>query len=217
MNATQIITDAYGRCNRLSPGETLGADDLIRGLDMLNIIVDELSANAQFLFKSVFTSVAQTGNITTGAASWAAVLPGMQIFNAYADDCLLDYTTPARFAPLIEPTTSGLPYIWTYDGFNAVSLYPVPTGQTIKLETGTSVAEFADATTAYVVPPGYKAYLGARLAVRLHPVIAKLTASEIVELRLEERTAKMSVAGLDPAIIDACPQRSHGNILDGWR
>lgn len=49
--ALDIIIDAYERCNRLSPGETLSADDAAFGLRRLNLLVDELSAHPLFLFK----------------------------------------------------------------------------------------------------------------------------------------------------------------------
>jgi hypothetical protein len=100
-------------------------------------------------------------------------------------------------------------------------LYPQPTGQTIKLMTGSSVATFADFDTEYTLAPGYRAYLGARLAVKLHPIIAKLTAAEIAELRLEERRAATAVQSVQPAIIDAVGysrQRGSETVADpyGW-
>lgn len=222
MKATQLIEDGYRRCNRLSPGEVLNADDLDRGLDDLNVIVDELSVKERFLFKSVFTSAVQSSNITLGIGSWAALPPGIEIFGAYSDNVPLDYTTPERFAAVRLPATTGVPHMWTYDGFNAVSLYPVPTGQTIKLRTGSSVSTFADLETDYTLVPGYRAYLGARLAVKLHPSIAKLTAAEIAELRLEERRAAQAIQEIRPAVIDLTsysPSRYRETVSDpyGWR
>ena len=71
MQALAIIIDAYERCNRLSPGETLGADDAAFGFRRLNLLVDEMSASNTFLFKSVLTSAAQAGAITLGAGARA--------------------------------------------------------------------------------------------------------------------------------------------------
>jgi hypothetical protein len=221
LKATAPIKDAYGRCNRLSPGETLYADDLARGLDELNIIVDELSVKTRFLYKAVFTSAAQTGNITLAAGSWAALPSGIEIFNAYCDNAPLDYVTPERFATIRLPATNGIPRLWTYDGFSGVSLCPQPTGQTIKLETRSGVTSFADLTTEYVVPPGYQAYLGARLAIKLHPVIAKLSELDVRRLEREERRAETAIQEVVPAIIDATNYTSSGvrqTISDpyGW-
>lgn len=39
--ALDIIIDAYERCNRLSPGETLSADDAAFGFRRLGLLVDE--------------------------------------------------------------------------------------------------------------------------------------------------------------------------------
>ena len=59
MNALEVITDAYQRCNRLSPGESLGGDDIERGFTRLNLLVDEWAADSRFLFQDVLTSAAQ--------------------------------------------------------------------------------------------------------------------------------------------------------------
>lgn len=83
--ALDIIIDAYERCNRLSPGETLSADDAAFGLRRLNLLVDELSAHPLFLFKDTLTSVAQTGNITLGAGAWSAIAAGTEIIGAACD------------------------------------------------------------------------------------------------------------------------------------
>ena len=82
MRAIDIITDAYERCNRLSPGETLSADDAAFGLRRLNLLIDELSAQPLFLFKDTLTSAAQTGNITLGVGAWAAIAAGMETFRS---------------------------------------------------------------------------------------------------------------------------------------
>ena len=42
--------------------------------------------------------------------------------------------------------------------------FVIPSGQTIKLQTRTTVTDFADLATEYTAPPGYKAALGAGLA-----------------------------------------------------
>lgn len=221
MNAVDIIRDAYGRCNRLSPGETLNADDIARGFFDLNIIADELSAKRRFLYKMTFTSAAQTGNITLGAGSWAAIPVGAKILYAYVNDEMIAETTPERFAALIQPVTNGLPTIWSYNGFDTVSLYPLPTGETVKLATATGVTEFADTTTQYFMPPGYKSYLGARLAIKEAMIIASMTPLEMQNLAREETKSELAIRTVRPAILDVDGYTTDsipdtGNILNGW-
>lgn len=199
MRALDVITDAYERCNRLSPGETLNDDDAAFALRRLNTLVDELSGQGLHLYRDVLTSAAQTGHITLGAGSWAAVAPGAQIVSATADNVPLSPITMQQFNELSTPTTTGAPSFWAQDGLSTVYLWPVPTGQTIKLQTRVGVAEFADLSTDYTAPPGWKAYIGAALAVRVAPTILGKLPPEL--LRAEAR-CRGAVASYEPAILD---------------
>lgn len=215
ITALAVIQDAMERCNRLSPGETINGDDSTRYLRRLNVIVDELSAKAQFLFKSVLTSSAQTGHITLGAAPWAAIAPGDRIVSATADGVPMTPLTMAQYNALQSPADTGSPVHYAPDGLSTVYLYPVASGQTIKLHTLTGVAEFADlSTTSYTVPDGYRAALGARLAVRITPP-SRITQ----QLLREEAQAIAGITRYNPAIVDVdSPSRSAGgrvSILTG--
>lgn len=197
ITAGTIIQDAMERANRLAPGETLNADDADRFLRRLNVIVDELSAKNQFLYKNVLTSASQTGNITLGAGSWAAISPGDQIVSAICNGLPMSPLTMAQYNALAVPTTAGIPTYYAQDGLSTVYLYPVPTAQTVQLQTLTGVAAFADTTTTYTVPDGYRAALGARLAVRITPA-GRVTP----QLKSEEASAIGAVMKYKPAIVD---------------
>jgi hypothetical protein len=217
MQAIEVITDAYERLNRLSPGETLNADDAAVGFRRLNLLVDELSARVQFLYRSILTSAAQTGNITLGAGSWAAIPPGTEIVTVKVDGFEISPLTMQQYAGLYSPLSTGSPVAWAADGMSTIYLTPVPNGQTVQLMTLSSVTEFADQTTSYTVPPGYESALGAMLAVRLAPnVLGKVPA----ELLRAERAATTGIMGVQPAIVDTRDYRCarpNGNVVDGWR
>ena len=170
MQALAIITDAYERCNRLSPGETLNADDAAFGFRRLNLLVDEMSASNTFLFKSVLTAAAQVGAIALGTGAWAAIAPGDEIVSATANGLTLAPISMAQYNGLSQPSVPGMPSVYAQDGLGTVFLWPVPNGQTIKLQTRTGVSAFVDQTTDYIVPDGYESALGAALAVRIAPV-----------------------------------------------
>ena len=216
ITAIGIITDAYQRLNRLSPGESLNADDAAFGFTRLNLLVDELSVKAQFLYKNVLTSAAQTGNITLGVGSWAAISPGDEIISATADNFALAPITMQQYNELFSPTTTGVPSVWAQDGLSTVYFYPSPTGQTIKLQTLTGVSEFADQTTTYTVPDGYKSALGAALAVRLAPSVLGKVQADLIR---DETRCMKAVSSYRPAIVDidsfTQPQFRGMRILNG--
>jgi hypothetical protein len=210
------VGDAYDNCNRLSPGEVLTADDSDRGFRKLNIIVDEWSADQTFLYQSVFTSAAQTGNITLAAGAWAALPIGTELRGIWQNDIKLDELRPERFASLVTPISSGQPQYYTYDGRATISFSPVPNGQTIKILTGKGVASFADLTTDYIMPPGYRAALGATLAVALAPVVMGNIPDSLLKF---EKRAMFGIKETKAAILDSEGYSSiarHGDISNGW-
>ena len=196
--ALDIIESAYERCNRLSPGETLSADDAARGLKRLNEIVDEWAPRFGLAYLTRITSAAQTGNITLGAGSWAAIRPGSEIIAAAASGLPLQEITQQQYTELYNQTITGLPQVWSQDGLSTVYLWPVPNGQTIRLMTRDGVGEFADQTTEYLLPDGFRTAFAASLAVSMAPVISKLTP----ELLRAQKEAVGNIDHYEPAILN---------------
>jgi hypothetical protein len=200
MKALDIIRDAYERCNRLSPGEVLSDDDSSFALRKLNLLVDELSSQNLFLFKENITSNPQFGNITLGSGAWASVDPGSEVVSATANNLALSPITMRQYNELYQPTVTGTPSVWASDGLSTVYLWPVPNGQTIKLETRATASDFADLNTDYALPSGYKAALGAGLAVRLAVTICANGPS--AAMLKAERSAMDNINHYEPAIIN---------------
>lgn len=198
MRAIDIITDAYESCNRLSPGESLSADDAAFGLRRLNLLVDELSASALYLFKSVQTSAPQSGPITLGVGVWAAVSPGDTVVSAAADNIALSPITMQQYNEIYAPNVTGRPTMFAQDGLNTVYLWPVPTGHTVKILTQDTVSAFADQLTDYTMPGGWAAALGAGLAVRIASVLMGNVPPSLVQA---ERGAMDRVEAYRPKII----------------
>lgn len=215
VTAIGIIGDAYERCNRLSPGETLSADDAAFGFRRLNLLVDEISGSNQFLFQNLITSAAQTGHITLGAAPWAAIDPSDEIITMAASGWLLSPITMAQYNAIPVPSYGGQPDRYCHDGLSTVFLYPVPTGQTLRIQTRKTVSSFADQATSYTVPNGYQAYLGAALAVRIAPNIMGQVPAGLVDA---ERKCKLAINNYQPSILDArtfAPVPAVSRILQG--
>lgn len=215
ITALSVITSAYKRLNRLSPGEALSADDAASGFDVLNELVDEMSAQGQFLYRTVLTSVVQTGNITLGTGSWAAIASGSDIIGATSDALELSPITMDQYSRLYDTTTSGAPSLYAHDGLSTVYLNPVANGQTIVLQTRIGVAAFADQTTAYTVPQGYQSALAAALAVRIAPNV--LGAIPPYLLKAEQK-AMASISKYQPKILNVGSYSCNtvgSNILNG--
>lgn len=198
LRALDIITSAYKRMNRLSPGEVLIDDDSAYALPVLNELVDELTAQNEFLFLQVLTSAAQSGPITLGQGAWSSVSPGDEVVSMTADNLPLNKLTMQQYNELYQPTATGRPTVWASDGLNTIYLWPVPTGQVIKMQTRGSVTAFADLTTSYTAPDGWKAALSAGLAVRIAPAVIGRLPPELV--RAEKQTMS-AVNRYEPAII----------------
>lgn len=219
MFALDIITSSFERCNRLSPGETLGADEAAFGLRRLNELVDELSAQNQFLFRDVFTSATVTGaTITLGTGSWAAIAAGSQIISGEAAAFPMAPITMEQYGQIYDNTLAGLPRVFAHDGLATVFLYPVPTTVVVKLQTRVGVSAFADQnTTSYSMPGGWQAALSAALAVRIAPNILGKLPDALV--RAEEKLMG-AVDKADPKILDVfsytCQRRNSGSILRGY-
>ena len=160
---------AYRRGLRLSPGEQLGGDDIDCGFAELNNLVDEVSAQQNFLYKETLTAAAQTGNITLGAGDWAALTPGVEIVSISCNSLPISPITTEQYNAIYSKTDTGIPQVYCYDGFSNIYLYQVATGQTISIETRDGVIAFADTDTNYTMPDGYKSMLIARLAVMVFP------------------------------------------------
>ncbi len=197
--AISIIRDAYERLNRLSPGETLSAEDADFGLRRLNLLVDELSASTAYLYLSQLVSAPQTGHITLGVGAWAAIAPGDVVVSATADNIAMSPITMQQFNELYSPTSQGRPAVWAQDGAATVYLWPVPAGQTIKLQTRETISEFADQFTDYALPVGWAAALGASLAVRMAPSLLGRLPPELIRA---EKVALENLRHYEPAVVN---------------
>lgn len=114
-----------------------------------------------------------------------------------------------RYNEQCRPFVTGTPSVYAPDGFSTIFLWPIPTGQTITIQTRSTVSEFADQTTDYTLPDGWANALGAALAVRIAPNILGQLPQSLV--RAEEK-ALGAVDKYEPAIIDGPSFQSTGSV-----
>jgi ribosomal protein L30E len=209
--ALAIIVDAFERLNRLSAGESLGADDAALGFRRLNGLVDELSAESMFLYEDRLTEAVQTGDVTLGVGAWASIAPGAGIIGITADNCPLQAVTTLQYNGYSQPVASGLPRVYAHDGMALVRFYPTPANNTLRIQTRRGVLAFVDQETEYQLPPGYFSALAAGLAVRLAPNVLGNVPQTLV---IAEARAMLAVRSTKPAIIHTSTRRAW-NILTG--
>lgn len=216
--ARDIIRDCltFG-LNRLSPGEAEDADTFNTCLSALNSLADEMNGGKSFLFREILTasSAISTANPALGTA-WTGLVAGAEILGASvatsSTDVPLWPMTMAQYQAIPVKTQTGVPTYYTHDGQATVYLYPVPTSSVVTLRTKQVVSDFADLSTDYTMPKGYRSALAAMLAKMIAPALVGQLSREVVAA---DRAARARLAGqaMNPAVLGV-----HGlgyNILTG--
>lgn len=202
--------------NRLSPGETLNADDGAVCLDALNHIADELNGSKSFLFREVLTTSSPiTGASAALGVAWPTLAPGDEIAGATLGDEAdhMDALTMAQYAAITDKVSAGSPRYYAHDGLATVYLYPAASGQTVTLRTKAVVGDFADLDTEYSMPKGYKSALSALLAEKMAPTMVGGVSAPVAQAAQKARN-QLSQQSVNPAIIGGAS--GGDNILSGW-
>jgi hypothetical protein len=189
-SANDFVTGALRLLGVVNAIDTPEPEDLVQGGIVLNEMIDEWATQRRTIYtttRHVHNLVANQASYTIGVGGefnqprplwiphWAlmptpAVTPQQEIPYGRALD-LEEY----RRIP-IKSTTSAYPNRIYYDagwtaGLGTVKVYPVPDSSTpdIVLYTPTALTEFADATTDYTFPPGYRKAIRTKLTLELYP------------------------------------------------
>lgn len=202
--------------NRLSPGETLNADDGAICLDALNHIADELNGSKSFLFREILTTSSPiTGASAVLGVAWPTLAPGDEIAGATLGDEAdrMDALTMAQYAAITDKVSAGSPRYYAHDGLATVYLYPAASGQTVTLRTKAVVSDFADLDTEYSMPKGYKSALSALLAEKMAPTMVGGVSAPVAQAAQKARN-QLAQQSVNPAIIGG--PAGGGSILAGW-
>ncbi len=218
--ALEIITDAltFG-LNRLSPGETLDADTANVCLSALNSIVDEFNGLEAFLFREqLIQSTPITGTVAALGVAWPTVSPGTKILSATVQYSVgLDYPMEAltmdQYSAIPLKSVAVFPRYYAHDGYANVYLYPAAAGQTVTLRVHQYFTNFADLSTDYGMPAGYRSAFADLLAKKMAKVLVGGTSPE-VEAAAAAAKRRLAAEASNPAIING--RHPAGNILTGW-
>lgn len=217
--ATTIIEDAlrFG-LNRLAVGETLDAETGAVCLRALNQIRDEWNGGDLGLFREILTtSSAITGASGTLGTHWAGLPSGVMILGATYKEGGLDMpmeplTMQQYHEQVHDKTQASSPRYYAHDGAATVYFWPALAAEQITLRTREQAVEFADLTTDYTFPPGYKAAFSALLAEKVAPTMIG-GIPPTVSRDASRARQRLAMRNVSPAIIGG---KTRGNILTGW-
>lgn len=201
MTGQQWVQEALEEIGVLGEGESVSADDAELCLRKGNLLIDELFLDRQWLHtvnrvtKTLSASTASYtigsgGSINTVRPTWIDQDAARLVIDTSATtptETSLEVFTDQRWRGIAQKTlTSTQPNGIYYDhnwsaGLGLIYVWPIPTVSTTQLVLylpGVAVTAFADLTTDYTMPPGYKSALVFNLAKRLCvPYGAPLTAA----------------------------------------
>ena len=204
VSAYDLITDAFAELNVFLPGESVPNGDAQFGLRSLNGLLGSwaqqhltIPSTARLLFDLVADqggpttpySIGSGGDFDTPRPANPAALRGaaLAMVTTPAFELPIDVLSPAEWQGLLNKTLSGsLPTMLFYDptftaGLGAIYLWPQPTDTTnqLVLYLDTALSTFADLTTAYQLPPGYRDALAFSLAARLATPYGRSVSQEL--------------------------------------
>lgn len=206
MTGQTLVTLALQEIGVLGSAETADANDAEDARQRLNLLIDELFLDRQWLHRVTRvekTLTAATASYTIGSGGSINTVRPIWIDSAFLvldtsaspeTEIPIEVFTDQRWQAIAQKDlTSRLVQGIYYDhnwsaGLGVVYVWPVPTVSTTQLVLnvpGTSVTEFADLTTDYTFAPGYKSALVANLAKRLCRLFGAPLPPELQEWAVE--------------------------------
>lgn len=212
--ATEIISEALGHLGVLSAGDTLNADDADTCLTALNTLVDAWNLPSL----TQYTTTDGTATLAGGATSLTigpsqninVTRPGRIELGSYvrADgiDSPMESVSEEEYNSIrIKGLTGYVPRVFFYDpGASTGTIYYFPSPSTsvvVHHPIASQFAAFADLTTSYTFPPGYKRMMVFNLAVEVASIFDQqpspyVMSQAAVSMRLVKR-ANLQVPQLE--------------------
>lgn len=191
MTSADFITLALTDLDVIGVGETPSASEMLDGFAKLNLLADAWQLERPWIYHVVrvtktLTAATASYTIGTGAAistprpDFAPERAGLILDIAAATpiENPIQVLTDAQWQAipqktLTSPLVRGVYYDFSFataTGFGLVYVWPVPTVSTTQLVLylpGVSVGQFANYTTDYTFPPGYKRAVYKNLVIEL--------------------------------------------------
>ena len=246
ITATEILQDAFGLLNVFLPGEAMAPADGAAGLRALNDLLDELQQAPQFIpfisrnrFPLTAGKGGETNPYTIGIGGDFNVARPSNQDSIVAANLVLTVSVPNVRIPLgiytddaydanaipglqnTQPT--GLYYNPTFQGdLGSIFLWPVPTITTNDLELflQEAVAQFANLSTIYYIPDGWKMMLKYNVADQLQTPYGKTLSQAAMRIAVRSmgrvKRANLNLSDLmNDASSFAQDRQTYYNILTG--
>lgn len=188
MTGLALISGALTQLGVLAAGETLANADAEAALTRLNDWIDSLGTERLTIYKLLRTEKALasgTASYTLGSGGAINIVRPVWLQDAgliedntaaIPQERPIKVLTDDEWARVPDKTQTGIVgsvycnFDWSA-GLALVSVYPIPNTATTTLVLYTPVAltEFANLTTEYTFPPGYRRFLRTNLAIELAP------------------------------------------------
>lgn len=188
MTGLALISGALTQLGVLAAGETLANADAEAALTRLNDWIDSLGTERLTIYKLLRTEKALasgTASYTFGSGGAINIVRPVWLQDAgliedntaaIPQERPIKVLTDDEWARVPDKTQTGIVgsvycnFDWSA-GLALVSVYPIPNTATTTLVLYTPVAltEFANLTTDYTFPPGYRRFLRTNLAIELAP------------------------------------------------
>ena len=174
-----IIDRSMRLLSLTAPGESPTTQEYADALVSLNAMIDMWRNDGLMVYATQEESLTLTGaaNYTIGPSGDLNTLRPVAILNAYVRDGSYDY--PVRIVDALEwasitakSTGSTIPTVAFFDMTMptvTVYLYPVPTGNTLRITTRVVATPFTATSDSVAFPPGYEEALATNLAVAIAP------------------------------------------------
>lgn len=217
--AREIIDDSLYALNKLSVGETADSSTLAICLRILNNVVDEMCGSRSLLFREAI--IASTSAISTAASvmtAWSGLAAHDPILgmswstDSTGDQTPMDEITMKQYHELVDKAETGEPRLWAHDG-TSVFVYPVPVSKYLHVRVKLNITTFADTTTDYSMPKGYRSGFADILALKLAPIMGGGTPQ--IQMAANGARLRLLAQNVNPAIVDATNSARRETILHG--
>jgi len=228
--ALQIITGSLQDLGQYQSGEPIPAEESADALSTLNDLVDALNVERHWLYTVARTTKALTastasytigsgGNISIDRPTW---ITSFGLLDSTSTETSLGRPlSDDEYAAIPNKTQAGTPTSAYYDhsstsGLGRITLWPVPDDSTHSLviyAPSVAVAQFADLSTTYTFPTGYRRALRKLLAVELAPAYGRTVPPDLASAA---REAKASVKRANVRAIPMSGDPVFGSFGGGW-
>jgi len=214
----------------LGTGITLEPEQANDGLEALNSMLDSWSTDRLHVYEILeeeFPLVSGVQTYTIGPGGDFDTVRPSRIEGGYCSNFGSDYTFQIidvnEWNSINYKNVGGTwPSVLKYDAImplGRISLFPIPQGGTITLNTFKMLQSFPDLTTVVSLPAGYERAIASNLAIEVAPEYQKTVSAELAKIARDSK-ANIQRINLTAPVLDLDAAISNravgGNILSGF-